>query len=242
MKPALAQARLRDYLNDVSRSDISRVAGVKRNPQMVASLLASLARNEATSATQATLIADLTEQGAAQPSRTTLRAYLDELTRLFVIEPLPAFSAYLRSSARLRKTPKRYFADPALAVAALKASPSVVAQDLRFMGLLFESLVLRDLRVYAQSLAALISYYGDDTNLEADAMIECLDGKWVAVEIKLGGASRISSAMETLRAVRSRVGATQRGEPSRLIVIVAFGHGYQTDDGIAVVPLTALKP
>jgi len=242
MKPALAQARLRDYLNDVSRSDISRVAGVKRNPQMVASLLASLARNEATSATQATLIADLTEQGAAQPSRTTLRSYLDELTRLFVIEPLPAFSTYLRSSARLRKTPKRYFADPALAVAALKASPSVVSQDLRFMGLLFESLVLRDLRVYAQSLDARISYYGDDTNLEADAMIECLDGKWVAVEIKLGGASGISSAMETLRAVRSRVSATQRGEPSRLIVIVAFGPGYQTDDGIAVVPLTALKP
>lgn len=242
MAPAVAQARLRDYLQDIARTDISRVAGVRRNPRLAASLLASLARNETTSASHATLLADLTEHGAGQPSRSTLRAYLDELTRLFVIEPLPAFSAHLRSSARLRKTPKRYFADPALAVAALEASPATVGRDLQFMGLLFESMALRDLRVYAQSLDARVCYYGDDNNLEADAVIEGLDGQWAAVEVKLGGAAAIATAMKSLRAVRSLVGATRRGAPTRLIIVTAFGPGYQTDDGIAVVPLTALKP
>ena len=159
-----------------------------------------------------------------------------------MIEPLPAFSAHLRSSARLRRTPKRYFADPALAVAALGASPATLGRDLQTMGLLFESMALRDLRVYAQSLDARVCYYSDDSNLEADAVIEGLDGRWAAVEVKLGGGPAISHAMESLRAVRSRVDTDRRGEPARLIVITAFGPGYQTDDGIAVVPLTALRP
>lgn len=242
MAPAVAQARLRDYLDDIARVDISRVAGVRRDPGLAARLLASLARNEATAASQATLRADLTEQDAAPPARSTLRAYLDELARLFVIEPLPAWSVHLRSPTRLRKTPKRYFVDPALAVAALAASAAWLRGDLEAMGLLFESMAIRDLRVYAQSIDGRTYYYGDDTNLEADAILEGLDGQWAAVEIKLGGASAITEAMQSLRAVRARVDTARRGEPARLIVITAFGPGYQTDDGIAVVPLTALKP
>lgn len=242
LSPTTAQARLRDYLNDISRTDISRVAGIRRNPQLATTLMASLARNEATTASQATLRADLTEQGSRPPARSTLRAYLDELVRLFVVEPLPAWSAHLRSSARLRKTPKRYFCDPALAVAALRASPAALKQDLPTMGLMFESMALRDLRIYAQSMDARVHYYGDDTNLEADVIIEGLDNQWVAVEIKLGGGPAIDKAMRSLRTVRYRVDTTKRSNPARLIVITAFGPGYQTDDGIAVVPLTALKP
>ena len=242
MAPAVAQARLRDYLDDIARVDISRVAGVRRDPDLAGRLLASLARNEATAASHATLRADLTEQDAGPPARSTLRAYLDELARLFVIEPLPAWSVHLRSPTRLRRTPKRYFADPALAVAALSASAASLRSDLEAMGLLFESMAMRDLRVYAQSIDGRSYYYGDDTNLEADAVLEGLDGQWAAVEIKLGGASAITGAMQSLRAVRARVDTARRGEPARLIVITAFGPGYQTDDGIAVVPLTALKP
>ena len=242
MAPAVAQARLRDYLDDIARVDISRVAGVRRDPALAGRLLASLARNEATAASQATLRADLTERDAAPPARSTLRAYLDELARLFVIEPLPAWSVHLRSPTRLRRTPKRYFVDPALAVAALAASAAWLRSDLEAMGLLFESMAMRDLRVYAQSIDGRAHYYGDDTNLEADAILEGLDGQWAAVEIKLGGASAITEAMQSLRAVRSRVDTARRGEPARLIVITAFGPGYQTDDGIAIVPLTALKP
>ena len=242
MAPAMTQARLRDYLDDIARIDISRVAGVRRDPGLAGRLLASLARNEATAASQATIRAGLTEHGAGPPARSTLRAYLDELARLFVIEPLPAWSVHLRSSARLRRTPKRYFVDPALAVAALGASAAWLRSDLEAMGLLFESMALRDLRVYAQSIDARVYYYGDDSNLEADTVLEGLDGQWAAVEVKLGGAPAITKAMESLRAVRARVDAARRGEPVRLLVITAFGPGYQTDDGIAVVPLTALKP
>ena len=241
MAPTTAQARLRDYLDDIARTDISRVAGVRRSPRLASGLLVSLARNEATSATYATLQSDISA-GAKGPADSTLRAYLDELTRLFVIEPLEAWSVHLRSSNRLRRTPKRYFTDPALAVAALASSPAAVSRDFRAMGLLFESMAVRDLRIYAQSAGGHVYYYGDHGGLEADAVIEGLDERWAAIEVKLGGAAAVSEAMESLRAVRSRVDTSRRGEPARLIIVTAFGPGYQTDDGIAVVPLTALAP
>lgn len=242
MAPHVAQARLRDYLSDITRVDIARVSGIRRRPLLVARLLESLARNEATNATIATLLADISDGDASPPARSTIHAYLDELARLFVIEPLPAWSTHLRSSARLRKSSKRYFADPALAVAALRGSPAAVGGDLEAMGLLFESMAVRDLRIYAQSLGARLYYYGDDSGLEADAIIDGIDGRWAAVEIKLGGGAAITKAMDSLRAVRDRVDTARRGMPARLIVVTAFGHGYQTDDGVAVVPLTALRP
>ena len=240
MNPRTAQARLRDYLDDITRVDIARVSGIRRNPVLVKRLLESLARNEATSATNATLLADVADAAGSPPARSTVRVYIDELARMYVIEPLPAWSA--RSSARLRKSAKRYFVDPALAVAALSGSPATVGGDLEAMGLLFESMAVRDLRIYAQSLGARLYYYGDENGLEADAIIDGIDGRWAAVEIKLGGGAAITRAMESLRAVRKRVDTARRGMPARLIVVTAFGHGYQTDDGIAVVPLTALKP
>jgi hypothetical protein len=242
MAPRIAQARLRDYLADIARVDIARVSAVRRDSQLVARLLESLARNEATTATNVTLTNDLAGDGGGPPARSTVRAYLDELARMFVIEPLPAWSTHLRSSARLRRSAKRFFADPALAVAALRGSPAAVGGDLEAMGLLFESMAVRDLRVYAQSLGAALYYYGDDSGLESDAIIDGTDGTWAAVEIKLGGGAAITKAMESLRAVRQRVDTAHRGMPARLIVLTAFGHGYQTDDGVAVVPLTALRP
>ena len=126
-----------------------------------------------------------------------------------------------------------------LLVGALLAS---VARDVEAMGLLFESTVLRDLRIYAQAMDASVSYYGDDSGLEADAIIEGLDGQWAAIEIKLGGANAITAATESLRAVRSRIDTARHGEPARLIVLTAFGHAYQSPDGIAITPLTALHP
>ena len=242
MAPDTAQARLRDYLDNITRTDISRVSGIKRDPQLVMALLASLARNEATAASGTTLIKDVAGEAGNQPARSTIRAYLDDLTRLFVLEPLPAWTTHLRSSARLRKSPKRLFIDPSLAVAALAASAGSVAQDKEALGFMFESMAIRDLRVYAQSLGAHLYYYGDSNGLETDVVIEGLDGQWAAVEIKIGGGKAIAEASESLRAVRSQIDTTRRGEPARLIVLTAFGHGYQTHDGIAVVPLTALKP
>ena len=122
------------------------------------------------------------------------------------------------------------------------ASAPAVSRDLATLGLLFESMAVRDLWVYSQSLGARLHYYGDDSGMEGDAVIDGLDGQWAAVEIKLGGGPAIAKAMETLRTVRSRVDTARRGEPARLIVVTAFGHAYQADDGVAVVPLTALRP
>ena len=174
-------------------------------------LLASLARNEATAASCTTLIKDVAGEAGNQPARSTIRAYLDDLTRLFVLEPLPAWTTHLRSSARLRKSPKRLFIDPSLAVAALAASAGSVAQDKEALGFMFESMAIRDLRVYAQSLGAHLYYYGDSNGLEADVVIDGLDGQWAAVEIKLGGGNAVAGAFESLRAVRSQ----DRHHPAR---------------------------
>ena len=154
-----------------------------------------------------------------------------------MIEPLPAWSTHLRSSATLRSTPKRYFADPSLAAAAPRASPAGLRADL---GLLFESLAVRDLRVYAQAAGAEVRYYRDSKNLEVDAVITRGAGDWAAVEIKLGGTDAIASAVESPRRVRSKVDTQQADEPSRLIMLTAAGRAFETVDDIAVVPVTLL--
>ena len=239
MDPADASDRLGDYLRDIAMLDVLSRGGPSHDPLKMLALIVSLARNEGTAASARTLIAGTS--GAGGPSdRDTVRRYLARLTEAFVIEPLPAWSTHLRSSATLRSTPKRYFADPSLAAAALRASPAGLRADLPTLGLLFESLALRDLRVYAQAARAEVRYYLDSKNLEADAIITRGHRDWAAAEVKLGGADAIASAVESLRRVRSKVDTQQAGEPSRLIVLTAVGRALETVDDIAVVPITLL--
>ena len=237
LDPADAAARLGDYLRDVAMVDL-RGGEVSHDPLKMLALISSLARNEGTSASARTLTADT----GGPSDRDTVRRYLDRLEEAFVIEPLLAWSTHLRGSATLRSTPKRYFADPSLAAAALRASPAGLRADLAVLGLLFESLALRDLRVYSQAARAEVRYYRDSKNLEADAIITRGVGDWAAVEIKLGGTDAIASAVESLRRVRSKVDTQQAGEPSRLIVLTAVGRAFETVDDIAVVPITLLGP
>ncbi len=237
LDPADAAARLGDYLRDVAMVDL-RGGEVSHDPLKMLALISSLARNEGTSASARTLTADT----GGPSDRDTVRRYLDRLEEAFVIEPLPAWSTHLRGSATLRSTPKRYFADPSLAAAALRASPAGLRADLAVLGLLFESLALRDLRVYSQAARVEVRYYRDSKNLEADAIITRGTGDWAAVEIKLGGIDAIASAVESLRRVRSKVDTQQAGEPSRLIVLTAVGRAFETVDDIAVVPITLLGP
>ena len=237
LDPADAAARLGDYLRDVAMVDL-RGGEVSHDPLKMLALISSLARNEGTSASARTLTADT----GGPSDRDTVRRYLDRLEEAFVIEPLLAWSTHLRGSATLRSTPKRYFADPSLAAAALRASPAGLRADLAVLGLLFESLALRDLRVYSQAARVEVRYYRDSKNLEADAIITRGTGDWAAVEIKLGGIDAIASAVESLRRVRSRVDTQQAGEPSRLIVLTAVGRAFETVDDIAVVPITLLGP
>jgi len=240
LDPADAGARLSDYLRDVAMVDL-RGGEVSHDPLKMLALVSSLARNEGTSASARTLMADTANTGGPS-DRDTVRRYLERLEEAFVIEPLPAWSTHLRSSATLRSTPKRYFADPSLAAAALRASPAGLRSDLAALGLLFESLALRDLRVYAQAARAEVRYYRDSKNLEADAIVTRGSGDWAAVEIKLGSADAIASAVESLRRVRSKVDTQQAGEPSRLVVLTAVGRAFETVDDIAVVPVTLLGP
>lgn len=238
--PAAATA-IGDYLEDVCRTDISRVDGVRRDPARVRRLLHSLARNVATHAAMTTLASDVGGSGGEPLKKHTVAEYLAALERLFVIEDQPAWEPHLRSRSVLRRTPRRHFVDPSLAVAALAAGPDALLGDLRLLGFLFESLVVRDLRVYAQASRGRVSQYRDNKGLEVDAIVE-VDGAWAALEVKLGGEEAIDEAAASLRKFAAEVDTRRSGALAALAVVVAGGYGYTREDGVRVVPITALGP
>lgn len=231
---------VRDYLDEVRRVDIGRVDGKHRDPVRVGGLLRALGRNISTYATAATLAAD-TGGADGATDYDTIRDYLTSLTRLMILEDQPAWAPRLRSRSVLRSSAKRQLVDPSLGVAALRATPDRLLQDLNLLGFLFESLVVRDLRVYAQAADAQVLQYRDNTGLEVDAIVETADGRWGAFEIKLGP-GMIDQAAASLHKFVDRIDTSKVGDPSVVGVIVGFGYGYQRDDGIAVIPIGALRP
>jgi predicted AAA+ superfamily ATPase len=233
-----AQA-VRDYLEQIRRTDIVAVDGVRRDPSRVEAVLRSLARNVATQATLTTIAADAsgTDRRIADD---TVGSYLEALARLMVVEDQPAWNVHMRSSHQLRRTPTRHFVDPSIAAAALRATPKSLLADLNYFGLLFESLVVRDLRVYTQALDGAVFHYRDQTGLEVDAIVETPD-RWAAFEVKLGPA-RADEAAANLAKFAKRVDISRRGEPSLLAVIVGSGYGYIRPDGVHVIPVGALAP
>ena len=227
------------YLEEVCRADVLQLGAV-RSPTGLRRLLRSLSRNVASEVSQRTLAADVGGEGPLDPR--TVASYLDALTRVFVVEDVPAWSAHLRSRATLRQMPKRHLADPSLAVAALEASPPQLRRDLGTFGLLFESLVVRDLRVYAQAVGGHLTHYRDSNGGEIDVIVERRDGSWLAVEVKLGGEQAIEQAAQSLRKLRDTVDHESVGAPSDLVVVTAGGYGYRRDDGVVVLPITVLGP
>lgn len=240
--PSAAQARLRGYLGEIARTDVARSGGPAHDPAGLSRLLVSLARNESTSTAFSTLAADMSGGREVAVHPRTVKRYVDALSRLFVVEGLPAWAPHLRSRSQLRRSEKRYFADPSLPVAALRSGPKRLRADLGYFGLLFESLVMRDLRVYAQANGGRVSYFRDNASLEVDAVIERADGEWMAAEIKLGGEKLIEQAVSSLLRLRSRVDIDRMGRPSALIVITATGYGFKHRDGVSIVPLATLGP
>jgi predicted AAA+ superfamily ATPase len=231
---------VRGYLDEIARADIGRVDSTRRDPNRVSRLLASLARNVATHTATTTLAKD--SGGADGPLKDdTAREYLGALERLMVVEDQPAWAPHLRSKHRLRTAPKRHFVDPSLAVAALRATPRRLLEDLELFGFLFESLVVRDLRVYSQSADASVLQYRDSSGLEVDAIVETSDGGWMAFEVKLGH-GQIDEAAARLLRFAARIDKTRCGSPLMLGVIVASGYGYRREDGVAVIPIGALGP
>lgn len=233
-----ALRRVRDYLGEIPR-DTQRL-GPRHRTERVMRLIQSLARNVATPVAASTLAAD-----ASRPedpiSDDAVGDYLDSLARLFVVENQPAWQPHLRSRYRLRRTAKRHFVDPSLAVAALRSEPEALMRDLRFMGLLFESMVIRDLRIYAQDIDGEVAYFQDNSNLEVDAIVQTTSS-WGAFEIKLGGERRIAEAAKALTRFKDRIDTSKSGEPAVLAIIVGGGYGYVRKDGIQVVPIGCLGP
>ena len=240
----------RGYLDDVQRTDVSAVAGKARDPMRVRRLCQSLARNVATPVAMSRLAADVGGSGPAMKPD-TVAEYLDALERLMVVENQPAWSPHLRSRATLRSSPIRHFVDPSLAVAALRSSPKALAADLEFLGLLFESMVVRDLRVYAQAADAEVFHYREKGGLEVDAVVEAADGRWAAFEIKLGH-GWVAEGERNLERLAARVADGPHGPPAALAVIVPSGYGYAgshagsragtNEQQVGVVPIGALGP
>ncbi len=231
-----------DYVDAVAEEDITRVDGVRKNTPLVRRLMKSLARNQGTQATIESIISDVGSNEAMESSRNTIASYLNALKKIFVIEDMEAWNPKLRSKTAIRTSDTRYFTDPSIATASLRLGPGDVVSDLETMGFLFETLAVRDLRVYADSIDADVYHYRDKSNLECDAVIHCRNGKYGLVEIKLGGDSLIEKGAESLFKLSQNIDCEKMNTPSFLMVLTAVGsRAYRRPDGVLVVPIGSLK-
>ncbi len=237
---AAASRAARGYLDQVRQADVQRVDGRRRDPQRLGALLRSLARNVATEVSLTTLAADAGGADGPLDSR-TVADHLQALERLMMLEHQPAWRPHLRSKAALRKAPRRHFCDPSLAVAALGGSPERLLRDLELLGLLFESLLIRDLRVLAQALDGEVFHYRDNYGVEVDSIVQLRDGRWGAIEIKLGP-NQVEAAAAGLLRFRPQIDTRRTGEPAFVAVVCGSSYGYRRADGISVVPVGALGP
>lgn len=221
---------LRSYLDDVARADLA-LAGSRSDPLRVRALMRALARNLSgeRAVTGLAAEADISAQAA--------RAYLDALERVFVVEELPVWSVHLRSAVRLRVQPKWHFVDPSLAVSALGGSPLRLLEEPSVLCLFFESLCIRDLRIYSQVLGGGVYHYRDSSGLEVDAIVELPGGTWAAFEVKLGGANAVDQACRNLRKLADKVTDQRRSDLASLNVLTAGTVSYKRDDGVNVVSL-----
>ncbi|MDR1246846.1 MAG: DUF4143 domain-containing protein [Clostridiales Family XIII bacterium] len=238
-KETAALRRVYNYVDAVINTDVSKVDGIEKNPARVRTLMRSLARNVSSAATLVTLRKDVSG-GEGDISEKTITSYLNALRRIFVVEDLPAWNPAMRSRTTLRTSPKRHFVDPSIAAAVLRAAPDGLLQDFNTFGLLFESLCIRDLRVYAQVIDGEVFYYRDKSGLEADAVVQLKDGRWGAVEVKMG-AKEIETAAENLKTLKNKVDDEKMPEPSFLMVLTASEFAYRRTDGVYIVPVGCLR-
>ena len=232
---------VRSYFEAVVNNDVSRVDGVRRDPERVASLLRSCARSIGTQMSLAQLEQDIAAtEGAVEMKIFSISTYMKALKEIFVLEDMPAWNPNLRSKTAIRTTSTRYFADPSIAAAALRIGPQDLLKDLKTFGFLFENLCIRDLRVYADALRADVFHYRDKNNLECDAVIHRQDGAFGLVEIKLGGQENIEHGAKTLKELAGKLAMPK---PAFLMVLVGAGQfAYRREDGVFVVPIGCLGP
>lgn len=230
---------IKDYLNTIAETDIARVNGIRRDPANVKLLMRSLARNVSSTASVSTIKKDMAGDTDTISGR-TVTSYISELRHLYIIEDVPAWNPSVRSKTSIRTAPKRNFVDPSLAVSALHMSSDMLMKDFNIFGLLFESLCVRDLRVYSQPIYGEVCHYRDSYDNEVDLVIALDDGCWAAVEVKMGD-SEIEKAAVNLKKLRDTVDTAKMNEPSFLMVLTATGPAYVREDGIYVIPIGCLR-
>lgn len=233
---------VQEYYEAIVRSDISRVDNVKRDEERTKRIMRSYARHQGTQATMTTILADISANETNEISDVTLAGYLNALRKIFVIEDTPAWNPFIRSKVAIRTSDTRYFVDPSIACAALGLGQQDLIDDLNTLGLLFETLCIRDLRVYADYLGGQVYHYRDKNDLECDAVIHLRNGSYGLIEIKLGGESLIEDGAKTLKKLRDTIDTKRMKPPSFLMILTGVGdYAYTRTDGVAVVPVGSLR-
>ena len=241
-KAALAQAF--DYYDSVVSNDIKRVDDIDRDEELTKRIMRSYARNQGTQATVGTILADIKSNGDERMSDSTVYSYIKALKEIFVIEDSIAWNPNLRSKTAIRTSDTRYFIDPSIATAALGMGPKDLINDMETFGFIFETLAIRDLRVYADALDGKVYHYRDKNNLECDAVIHLRNGSYGLVEVKIGGTEPIREGAESLKTLSSKIDSTRMKTPSFMMVLTGIGNfAYKRpEDGVLVVPIGCLRP
>ena len=233
-----------DYYDAVTQEDITKIDGVKRSSERVQRLMRAYARHQGTQASIKTLCDDLLENDSAMFDDKTVISYLDVLRKIFVVEDMPAWNPNLRSKTAIRTTDTRYFVDPSIATAALGLGPADLMDDLNTMGFFFETMCVRDLRVFAEALNGKVYHYRDKSGLECDTVVHLRNGQYGLIEIKLGGASLIEEGAKALNALSAQIDVSRMKAPAFKMVLTAAGEYAfrRPEDGVYVVPVGCLKP
>lgn len=227
-----------DYYDAVVESDISRVDGVRRNAEWVRRLMRSLSRHQGMQVPIESIRQDMSTNESAPLGESSFAQYINALRAIFVIDDMPAWNPNLRSKTAIRTSDTRYFNDPSIATAALGIGPADLVNDLNTMGLLFETLAVRDLRVYAQALDGNVYHYRDKNGLECDAVVHLRNGCYGLIEIKLGGKTLIEEGAKTLKSLAEKIDTTRMQEPSFMMVLTGVGdYPFRRSDGVYVVPI-----
>ena len=241
-KKEAALERVFDYYDAVVNADISRVDNVERDAERTKRLMRSYARFQGSQTSISKIKDDMKANDAMTVNDDTIGSYIKALEKIFVIEDIPAWNPNLRSKTAIRTSDTRYFVDPSIAVAALGLGPKDLMNDLNTFGLLFETMCVRDLRVYADALGGTVYHYRDKNGLECDAVVHLRNGSYGLIEIKLGGDNLIEEAAETLKELANKIDTTKMKSPSFMMVLTALGsYAYQREDNVWVVPVGSLK-
>ncbi len=239
-KAALQQAF--DYYDGVVKSDINRADGNNKNEERVKRIMRSFARNQGSQVANTVIAGDILANDSTSINEDTVHTYIDALKKIFVIEDMSAWNPNLRSKSAIRTSDTRYYVDPSIAVASLGVGPDDLINDLNTYGLFFETLCVRDLRVFAQSLDGSVYHYRDNTGLECDAVVHLRNGKYGLIEIKLGGETLINEGAANLKKLAEKIDTTKMKTPSFLMVLTGIGqYAYKREDGVFVVPIGCLR-